>query len=118
MKAKAFDSQLFRRILKFTRPYQLLFRGVALIAVLLSLVTALRPYLLKQTGDAYIQPKDAEGLLHDVCLMGLVLLMEGVGTKYYTRHTYTIISAFTSFSDAVFRYCTRRSTGNTSRFGY
>lgn len=78
MKAKAFDSQLFRRILKFTRPYQLLFRGVALIAVLLSLVTALRPYLLKQTVDAYIQPKDAEGLLHYVCLMGLVLLLEGV----------------------------------------
>lgn len=78
MKAKAFDSQLFRRILKFTRPYQLLFRGVAVIAVLLSLVTALRPYLLKQTVDAYIQPKDAEGLLHYVCLMGLVLLLEGV----------------------------------------
>jgi ABC-type multidrug transport system fused ATPase/permease subunit len=78
MKAKAFDSQLFRRILKFTRPYQLLFRGVALIAVLLSLVTALRPYLLKQTVDAYIQPKDAVGLLHYVCLMGLVLLLEGV----------------------------------------
>jgi len=78
MKAKAFDSQLFRRILKFTRPYQLLFRGIAVIAVLLSLVTALRPYLLKQTVDAYIQPKDAEGLLHYVCLMGLVLLLEGV----------------------------------------
>ena len=78
MKAKAFDFHLFRRILKFTHPYKLLFRGVAIIALLLSIVTALRPYLLKRTVDEYIQPKDAQGLLMYACLMGVVLLLEGV----------------------------------------
>ena len=76
MKAKAFDSQLFRRILKFTQPYRLLFRGVIAAAILLSIVTALRPFLLKKTVDLYIDPKDAQGLLLYVCLMGVVLILE------------------------------------------
>ncbi|WP_264510403.1 ABC transporter ATP-binding protein [Flavobacterium sp. N1719] len=83
MKAKAFDSQLFRRILKFTQPYRLLFRGVIAAAILLSIVTALRPFLLKKTVDLYIDPKDAQGLLLYVCLMGVVLILEGLFQFYF-----------------------------------
>lgn len=83
MKAKAFDSQLFRRILKFTKPYRLLFRGVIAAAILLSIVTALRPFLLKKTVDLYIDPKDAQGLLLYVCLMGVVLILEGLFQFYF-----------------------------------
>lgn len=83
MKAKAFDSQLFRRIIKFAQPYKLLFRGVITVAILLAIVTALRPYLLKKTVDLYIATKDAHGLLLYVCFMGLVLLLEGVFQFYF-----------------------------------
>lgn len=83
MKAKAFDSQLFRRIIKFSQPYKLLFRGVITVAILLAIVTALRPYLLKKTVDLYIATKDAHGLLLYVCFMGLVLLLEGVFQFYF-----------------------------------
>ncbi|MEN9335225.1 MAG: hypothetical protein RLZZ500_212 [Bacteroidota bacterium] len=83
MKAKAFDSQLFRRILKFTQPYTFLFRGVIAAAILLSIVSALRPFLLKRTVDLYIDPKDAQGLLLYVCLMGVVLLLEGIFQFYF-----------------------------------
>jgi ABC-type multidrug transport system fused ATPase/permease subunit len=76
MKAKAFDTRLFRRILKYTKPYQWRFNGVIIFAISLSVFAALRPYLLKQTVDGYIKTQDQHGLLLYVILMGIVLLME------------------------------------------
>ncbi len=83
MKAKAFDTSLFKRILKYTKPYQGRFNGVILFAISLSVFAALRPYLLKQTVDAYIKPKDEHGLLFYVCIMGIVLLSEVVSQFYF-----------------------------------
>jgi ATP-binding cassette subfamily B multidrug efflux pump len=76
MKAKAFDTRLFKRILKYTKPYQWRFNGVIIFAISLSVFAALRPYLLKQTVDSYIQPKDQNGLLLYITLMGIILLLE------------------------------------------
>jgi ABC-type multidrug transport system fused ATPase/permease subunit len=76
MKAKAFDTRLFKRILKYTKPYQWRFNGVIIFAISLSVFAALRPYLLKQTVDGYIATQDQQGLLLYVILMGIVLLME------------------------------------------
>lgn len=76
MKAKAFDTRLFKRILKYTKPYQLRFNGVIIFAISLSIFAALRPYLLKQTVDGYIKTHDQYGLLLYVSLMGFVLLLE------------------------------------------
>ena len=76
MKAKAFDTRLFKRILKYTKPYQWRFNGVIAFAIFLSIFAALRPYLLKETVDSYIQPKDQNGLLIYITLMGVVLLLE------------------------------------------
>ncbi|GAB3719849.1 ABC transporter ATP-binding protein [Flavobacterium koreense] len=78
MKAKAFDINLFKRILKYTKPYKTVFYGVIAAAVLLAVFASLRPYLLKQTVDHYIKPHDQNGLLLYVSLMGVVLLLEGV----------------------------------------
>lgn len=78
MKAKAFDIRLFKRILKYTKPYKTVFYGVIAAAVLLAVFASLRPYLLKQTVDHYIKPHDQNGLLLYVSLMGVVLLLEGV----------------------------------------
>ena len=82
MKAKAFDTRLFKRILKYTKPYQLRFRGVIAFAISLSVFAALRPYLLKQTVDGYIKTHDQQGLLLYISLMGIVLLAE-VFSQYY-----------------------------------
>lgn len=76
MKAKAFDTRLFKRILKYTKPYQFRFNGVIVFAISLSVFAALRPYLLKQTVDGYIKTHDQFGLLMYVSLMGFVLLLE------------------------------------------
>lgn len=78
MEAKAFDIRLFKRILKYTKPYKTVFYGVIAAAVLLAVFASLRPFLLKQTVDHYIKPHDQNGLLLYVSLMGVVLLLEGI----------------------------------------
>ena len=83
MKAKAFDTNLFKRILKYTKPYQFRFNGVILFAISLSVFAALRPYLLKQTVDAYLEPKDQHGLFTYVAIMGVVLIMETISQFYF-----------------------------------
>jgi ABC-type multidrug transport system fused ATPase/permease subunit len=83
MKAKAFDTRLFKRILKFTKPYQKRFNGVIIFAISLSVFAALRPYLLKQTVDGYISTQDQQGLLLYVVLMGIVLLLEVFSQFYF-----------------------------------
>jgi ABC-type multidrug transport system fused ATPase/permease subunit len=83
MKAKAFDTRLFKRILYYTKPYKRRFNGVIAFAISLSVFAALRPYLLKQTVDGYIQTEDAKGLLFYITLMGVVLLAEVFSQFYF-----------------------------------
>jgi len=78
MKSKAFDIRLFKRILKYTKPYKTVFYNVISAAILLAIFASLRPFLLKQTVDHYIKPQDQNGLLLYVSLMGVVLLLEGI----------------------------------------
>jgi ATP-binding cassette subfamily B multidrug efflux pump len=83
MKAKAFDTRLFKRILKYTKPYQWRFNGVIVFAISLSIFAALRPYLLKQTVDGYIKTQNQQGLLLYVTLMGVVLLCEVLSQFFF-----------------------------------
>ncbi|MGG7036607.1 MAG: ABC transporter ATP-binding protein, partial [Flavobacterium sp.] len=83
MEAKPFDTNLFKRILKYTKPYKKRFYGVIWFSVTLSGFAALRPYLLKQTVDSYIQPKDEHGLLFYGILIGIVLLLEVFSQFYF-----------------------------------
>lgn len=83
MKAKAFDTLVFKRILKYTKPYQWRFNSVVLFAISLSVFAALRPYLLKQTVDGYIKTHDGQGLLFYIVLMGIVLLAEVFSQFYF-----------------------------------
>jgi len=83
MKAKAFDTALFKRILKYTKPYKWRYYGVIIFAISLSVFAALRPYLLKQTVDGYIKTHDKHGLLMYIILMGAVLLMEVFSQFYF-----------------------------------
>jgi ABC-type multidrug transport system fused ATPase/permease subunit len=81
MKAKHL-TRLFKRILYYTKPYKWRFNGVT-FAISLSVFAALRPYLLKQTVDGYIQTEDAKGLLFYITLMGVVLIAEVFSQFYF-----------------------------------
>jgi ATP-binding cassette subfamily B multidrug efflux pump len=81
--AKAFDTNLFRRILKYTKPYKARYYGVILFALLLALFAAFRPLLLEITVDKYIKTASKSGLLTYVCLMGVALIMETIFQFYF-----------------------------------
>ena len=80
---KAFDTTLFKRILEYTKPYKIRYYSVIAWAILLSVFAALRPYLLKNTVDGYIQTKDSQGLLFYVVIIGIVLLLEVLSQFYF-----------------------------------
>lgn len=83
MKAKAFDIKIFKRIIAYTKPYQLRFKGVLFFALSLSVFAALRPYLLKQTVDSYIKTHDDKGLLLYILIMAIALLLEVFSQFYF-----------------------------------
>ncbi len=72
----AFDFKLFRRLITYTNPYRFTFYFVAFSAILLSVFAVLRPYLLQQTIDNTIIPKDGELLVYFISLMLGVLVLE------------------------------------------
>ena len=83
MQAKAFDTNLFKRILKFTKPYKKRYYGVILFAFLLALFASLRPFLLEITVDQYIKTGSKSGLLTYVLIMGAILVMETLSQFYF-----------------------------------
>ena len=83
MKAKAFDTHLFKRILKYTKPYKMRLYGVLLFAFSLALFASLRPLLLEVTIDKYIKTASKSGLLTYVVLMGTMLLLEVLSQFYF-----------------------------------
>jgi ABC-type multidrug transport system fused ATPase/permease subunit len=81
---KAFDLLIFKKILGFVKPYKKLLYTIVLISIILSVFTALRPYLLKQTVDLYINNKDQSGLQFYVLLMALALFVEVLSQYFFT----------------------------------
>lgn len=85
MKEIKFNS--LKKVLRYTRPYKTRFYGVILWAILLSAFAAIRPYLLKDTVNNYIEKQDSEGLLFYIILMGIVLLLEVVSQFFFNYWT-------------------------------
>lgn len=83
MKATAFNTTVFKRILQYAKPYKFRFNGVILFAISLSIFAALRPYLLKLTVDDYIRTQDKNGLLWYVVLMGIILILEVISNFFF-----------------------------------
>lgn len=66
----------------YAKPYKSRLYMVVVFAVSLSAFAALRPYLLKQTVDAYLREHDQVGLIYYIAIMGVVLVLE-VGSQFY-----------------------------------
>lgn len=73
---KAFDFKLFGRLLQYAKNYKLVFYFVAFVAIAISGIAILRPYLLKLTIDGPIKGKDPSLLLVFILLMFGALLLE------------------------------------------
>jgi ATP-binding cassette, subfamily B, multidrug efflux pump len=83
MKAKAFDITLFKKILRYTKPYKARFYAVIFFAVSLAVFASVRPLLLQQTVDEFIKPKHHLGLVKYVFIMFLALLFEVLSQFYF-----------------------------------
>ncbi|MDR2224137.1 MAG: ABC transporter ATP-binding protein/permease [Flavobacteriaceae bacterium] len=81
---KTIKSLSLRKILSYAKPYKSRFNWVVIYAVSLSIFAALRPYMVKQTVDSYVQPQDKTGLLIYVALMGVVLLLEVLSQFFFS----------------------------------
>ena len=75
---KAFDVEIFSRLMSFAKRYKLYFFIAASSTILLALFAILTPYILINTVDDYILTKDKQGLLDYTLLMLGVLLVEVV----------------------------------------
>ena len=73
---KAFDLQIFLRLMSFAKRYKLNFFLATVSTILLAMVSLLNPYLIKETVDKYITEKDTQGLINCVILMFGVVLLE------------------------------------------
>lgn len=64
----------FSQLYKFVKPYQIVFIGVALCSILVSLLSTAQPYLIRIAIDKYIIPKDYNGLIFiTLALIGLLI---------------------------------------------
>ena len=70
------DVSLFKRLMRYVRPYKFSFVFVLTAAILLSVFSTLNPYLLKITVDDYITLKDYDGMLVFIGIMTGVLFLE------------------------------------------
>jgi ATP-binding cassette subfamily B multidrug efflux pump len=72
---KMFDSALLKRVLQIALPFKTLFISTALLAIIIAVLSAFRPYLTQQTIDHYVLLGDAAGLLRmSLILIGILLI--------------------------------------------
>ena len=73
---KFFDLLLFKKILRFVKPYRRTYYLVIVTAILLSFFSTASPYLLKITIDDYITVKDYDGMTLFIGLLVIALFLE------------------------------------------
>ena len=83
---KAFDVKIFKRLMQYAKLYRSYFAVASISAILLTLITVVRPILLKEIIDHYLADKDKVGLLNYVLLM-LIFLLIGVLTRFVFIYT-------------------------------
>ncbi len=83
---KAFDYNLFRRLVAHTRPYRTTFYGVALAAILLSIFAVLTASFAGRIVNEAIKVNDSERLLYLVLLMFGVLLGQVICQLFFNYY--------------------------------
>ncbi len=86
-KKKVFDFKLLRRIFSFTSPYKGTLYLAMSLAVVLAIISPLRPFLMQRSVDVYVATKDLRGLMRlGVEILG-ILLLESVLRFWFTYRT-------------------------------
>ncbi len=77
--SKRFDPDLWRRALKFLRPYRL--QVISLIAVMIgvAVLEAIPPFLTRQAIDLFVVPGQLDGLGWLIAVYGVIVVLMGLG---------------------------------------
>ena len=76
VKENIFDISLFKRLLKFIRPYRWIFFGTLIAVFGLAIFGAVRPYVLQQAIDNNITNREYDGFLIYIIAMLALLILE------------------------------------------
>ncbi|MDP5228925.1 MAG: ABC transporter ATP-binding protein/permease, partial [Cellulophaga sp.] len=85
---KAFDVNLFKRLVNYTKPYKITFYGVAVAAILLSGFAVMTAIIVGNIVDEAITSKDADKLLYlTMAMLGVLLgqVVSQLGFNYYAN---------------------------------
>lgn len=103
-KKKVFNLGLLRRIFEFTGPYRATLYTVASLAVVLAIVSPLRPYLIKVSVDKYIGNNLLKGLIWISVFQFGVLVIESLLRFWFTyRANWLGQSVVNDMRNGVFR---------------
>lgn len=75
---KAFDVALFKRIMRYVRPYRHIFYFTAATTIILALLAWVRPVLIQITIDENVKQFDKEGLVDMILLLVGFLFIESI----------------------------------------
>ena len=78
---KQTKASTLKQVLHYAQPYKSKIFWVIVSVITLSIFAALRPYMVKNVVDVYIDTKDIPGLIFYVILMAVVLILE-VGSQF------------------------------------
>lgn len=83
-KKKIFDFSLLKRVFQFAAPYKRKFYLSVSLAVILAVVTPIRPYLIQKTVNEYIQKGWADVLLQITLWQIALIIAETIFRFYFT----------------------------------
>lgn len=75
---KAFDYGLFRRLLKYSKPYTFLFFITTVLTIILGASAVIRPSIIRLMVDDYIKDYNMQGLINMTFLLVGVLIIESL----------------------------------------
>lgn len=82
-----FDAGLLRRIFSFTSPYKATFYTAMALAIVLAVLSPLRPYLIKESVDTYIGHNMLQGLIWISVFQLGILLLESLLRFWFSYRT-------------------------------
>jgi len=81
---KAWDTALFKRVMKYVKPYNKIFYFTALLVILLAILAPLRPQIIRHIVDVEIQQSNRDGVLMFTLLFIGIMLLEAIIQFYQT----------------------------------
>jgi subfamily B ATP-binding cassette protein MsbA len=81
-KEKFFDFRLFKRLLGFIKPYEKVFYGVLFSVIVIAVLSASSPFVLRYAIDNNLATQKEEGFLMLIVLMIVMLVFETIFQFY------------------------------------